>query len=102
MELTQNMKSEMKVKPTESWHKPKNGSIFPAKRRSVKRMMWDSIVGPKAESDMGSPPSKSNKNNSLMKDWKNDVVFLQSTKKDRLRFPPLFPAVYNVLAHRGR
>ncbi|KAJ1396219.1 hypothetical protein SESBI_32719 [Sesbania bispinosa] len=31
---------------SEPWHKPKNknGSVFPAKRRSVKKMMWDSVV----------------------------------------------------------
>ncbi|TKY74213.1 hypothetical protein E2542_SST02973 [Spatholobus suberectus] len=73
--LIQNMDTKMKVKPTEKigseqtepWHKPKNGSIFPAKRRSVKQMMWDCVVGPKAAVGfkMGSSPSKSKKNNSV-------------------------------------
>ncbi|RDX77908.1 hypothetical protein CR513_41888, partial [Mucuna pruriens] len=29
---------------TEPWHKPKNGSVFPAKRRSVKRMMYEQVT----------------------------------------------------------
>lgn len=28
----------------EAWKKSKNGSIFPAKRRSVKKMIWDLFV----------------------------------------------------------
>ncbi|KAK7385122.1 hypothetical protein VNO78_30833 [Psophocarpus tetragonolobus] len=47
------MKRNMNAKPIEkrvtmeterAWCKPKKGSIFPAKRRSVKKMIWDSIV----------------------------------------------------------
>ena len=29
---------------TEAWHKTKNGSVLPAKRRSVKKMIWDIFV----------------------------------------------------------
>lgn len=41
-------KERMVSEQTEPWHKPKDGSVFPAKRRSVKQMMWDRVVEPKA------------------------------------------------------
>ncbi|KAK7351083.1 hypothetical protein VNO77_10259 [Canavalia gladiata] len=71
--LVPNMEAKMKVKPTEKmggeqtklWHKPKNGSIFPAKRKSVKQMMWDRVVGPNMGFKMGSPSFKSKGNNSV-------------------------------------
>ncbi|KAG2665861.1 hypothetical protein I3760_15G028300 [Carya illinoinensis] len=33
-----------KTAPVPPWFKPKGGSVFPAKRRSVKRMMLDSFI----------------------------------------------------------
>lgn len=50
-------KERMVSEQTEAWHKPKDGSIFPAKRRSVKRMMWDRVVDPMVD--------KVNKKNSV-------------------------------------
>ncbi|KAJ1387355.1 hypothetical protein SESBI_40015 [Sesbania bispinosa] len=45
---------------TEAWHKPKNGSVFPAKRRSVKQMMWDRMVESTANKTVQRTTSKSN------------------------------------------
>lgn len=48
---------------TEPWHKPKNGSVFPAKRCSVKQMMWNRVV-----ESVTPPPklSQCNKSNSVV------------------------------------
>lgn len=52
---------EMKGKETETWHKPKNGSVFPPKRRSVKKMIWDHFkLAPFSSSNTVSSPSHSN------------------------------------------
>jgi len=58
----------MKTEETEAWHKPKNGSVFPAKKRSVKKMMWDQIVDPKGSGSntVSSPPPPSSKSNSTV------------------------------------
>ena len=46
MEAEKKAKGSEKVasEQTAAWHKPKNGSVFPAKRRSVKKMIWDLVV----------------------------------------------------------
>ena len=54
---TEKMVSEQ----TEPWHKPKNGSVFPPKRRSVKKMMWERAVA----DNKGNKNNKSNQNNAV-------------------------------------
>jgi len=50
------MEGAMKTEETEPWHKPKNGSVFPAKKRSVKKMIWDQIHKGNSNSNTVSPP----------------------------------------------
>ena len=80
------MEAEKKAKTTEKvvsgqtepWHKPKNGSVFPAKRRSVKQMMWDLAMAEKK----GNKNKKPNHNNAvhpcsselLVDDWYTYIV----------------------------
>ncbi|KAL5075657.1 hypothetical protein RYX36_014641 [Vicia faba] len=57
----------MKREETEAWRKPKNGSVFPAKKRSVKRMIWNQFVDSmKGSSSMAvsPPPPQSSMSNS--------------------------------------
>jgi len=61
------MQGVVKTEETEPWHKPKNKSVFPAKKRSVKQMIWDEIVDYKGHSPSNTvsppPPHQSSKSN---------------------------------------
>ncbi|PNX73484.1 hypothetical protein L195_g029386 [Trifolium pratense] len=63
------MERVVKTEETEPWHKPKNGSVFPAKKSSVKKKIWNLIVDPKSSSsNTVSPPPlpQSSKSNSIV------------------------------------
>ncbi|KEH35363.1 hypothetical protein MtrunA17_Chr3g0125361 [Medicago truncatula] len=64
------MEGVVKTEETEAWHKPKNGSVFPAKKRSVKKMMWDQFVDPKGNNSSSNtvspPPPQSSRANSTV------------------------------------
>ena len=36
---------EIATEKIKAWHRPKKGSVFPAKRRSVKQMIYDLLFG---------------------------------------------------------
>jgi hypothetical protein len=66
------MERVVKTEETEPWHKPKNGSVFPAKKCSVKKKIWNLVVDPKGSSSssntISSPPlpAQSSKSNSTV------------------------------------
>ena len=45
MEKLKAAAEEIATEKTEAWHKRKKGSVFPAKRRSVKQMICDLVFG---------------------------------------------------------
>ncbi|WJX33967.1 hypothetical protein P8452_22124 [Trifolium repens] len=64
------MERVVKTEETEPWHKPKNGSVFPAKKCSVKKRIWNLVVDSKGSSSntISSPPlpAQSSKSNSIV------------------------------------